>query len=243
MKDYYEILGLTKGASKDEIKKAYRKLALKYHPDRNAGDSESEKRFKEISEAYAVLSDDQKKQQYDMFGNQGFHQRYSSEDIFRGTDFSKIFSEFDLGGGGSDIFSKIFGNMGGGGFAGQRGPARGQDVEYPVKVGFDEIYHGSERQINFRLSDGSERNLKVKIPAGIKDGGKLRLAGKGAPSPNGGPAGDLYVKVEMAPHYKYRRMDQDIEVDAEIKVSESLLGSILAFTIVYKYTYNILDRV
>lgn len=232
MRDYYEILGLKKGASKDEIKKSYRKLALQYHPDRNAGDAEAEKKFKEISEAYAVLSDDKKKQQYDMFGNQGFHQRYSSEDIFRGADFSDIFG----GMGGSDIFSKIFGGMGGsgagggfggfGGFGGGRqAPQKGQDVEYPIQIGFDESYRGSEREVNFSLSDGSKRSIKLKIPAGVKDGGKLRVAGKGAPSPYGGPAGDLFVKINIAKHPIYTRKEQDIEVNVNLKISEALLGT------------------
>lgn len=229
MSDYYETLGLQKGASKDEIKKSYRKLALKYHPDRNSGDPAAEKKFKEISEAYAVLSDDQKKQQYDTFGNQGFHQRYSSEDIFRGTDFSKIFSEFDMG-GGNDIFSKIFGGMGGapggGGFGGGRPrPAKGQDVEYPLQVGFDEIYRGTERDIQFTLSDGTKRSIKLKIPAGVKEGGKLRVSGKGAASPNGGPNGDLYVKISQIPHPSFHRKDQNIEVTANVKISEALLGA------------------
>ena len=223
MSDYYEVLGLKKGASSGDIKKAYRKLALKYHPDRNAGDQEAEKKFKKISEAYAVLSDDQKRQQYDTFGNQGFHQRYSSEDIFRGADFSDIFG--GMGGGAGDIFSKIFGGMGGGGFGGRPHPVKGQDVEYPIQIGFDEAYRGSEREVSFRLSDGSTRNIKLKIPAGVKEGGKLRVAGKGAQSHNGGPPGDLFVKVSVAKHPTFIRVEQHVEVSAALKISEALLGT------------------
>ena len=106
MADYYKTLGVERGATTDEIKKAYRKLALKYHPDRNKGDKASEDKFKEISEAYAVLSDEPKRKQYDAFGDQRFHQQYSQEDIFRNTDFGQVFNEFDLGGMG-DIFSRI----------------------------------------------------------------------------------------------------------------------------------------
>ena len=105
--DYYQILGLKKNASADEIKKAYRKLAVKYHPDKNPGDKGAEEKFKEINEAYAVLSDPQKKAQYDQFGSAGFHQRYSQEDIFRGFDVGDIFK--DMGYGTDDIFSRMFG--------------------------------------------------------------------------------------------------------------------------------------
>ena len=109
-KDYYKILGTTRSASKEEIKKAYRKLALKYHPDRNKDDKGAESKFKEISEAYAVLSDSEKKKQYDMFGAEGFQRRYSQEDIFHDYDFGSIFKEFGFGGGGrgQNIFSNIF---------------------------------------------------------------------------------------------------------------------------------------
>jgi curved DNA-binding protein len=227
MTDYYEILGLKKGASKDEIKKAYRKLALKHHPDRNEGDPASEKKFKEISEAYAVLSDDKKKQQYDMYGNQGFHQRYSSEDIFRGADFSDIFG--GMGGNANDIFSKIFGGMGGGmgqgGFGGAQQQSKGQDIEYPLQISFDDAYRGTETQVNFSLNDGSNRSIKLKIPAGVKNDGKLRVSGKGASSPYGGQPGDLYVKISVAEHPTYKRNEQDIEVNVPLKVSEALLGA------------------
>src|SRR5512136_1867250 len=124
-RDYYEVLGLKKGASADEIKKAYRKLAVKYHPDKNPGDKAAEDRFKEINEAYAVLSDPQKKAQYDQFGASGFHQRYSQEDIFRGFDVGDLFK--DMGMGTDDIFSRIFGGgfqQRGGGYPRRR---RGED--------------------------------------------------------------------------------------------------------------------
>ena len=110
-KDYYKILGVNKNASKEEIKKAYRKLAMKYHPDQNKGDKASEERFKEVNEAYAVLSDEEKRKQYDMFGAEGFQQRFSQEDIFRNFDFGQVFREFGFG--SEDLFGRIFGGMGG----------------------------------------------------------------------------------------------------------------------------------
>ena len=214
---------MSKSASEAEIKQAFRKLALKYHPDRNQGDSAAEEKFKEANEAYAVLSDPQKKKQYDMFGDQKFHQQYSSEDIFRGTDFGSIFEEFGMGG---NIFSHIFGGGGfgggprGGGF--QRGPAKGQDVEYPVTIGFMDAYNGVERKIAFSLNDGTRRDLTIRIPKGVNTGGKLRVAGRGADSPAGGPPGDLYVIITVSDHPDFKRVDQNIETPLNLKISEAL---------------------
>jgi molecular chaperone DnaJ len=146
-KDFYEVLGVPRTASKDQIKDSYRKLAMQYHPDRNKA-PEAEEKFKEISEAYAVLSDDQKRQQYDTLGHAGFDQRYTEEDIFRGADFSDIFG--DLGGGFSDIFRVFFG---GGGFGGGGGGgynervARGQDLLYELTVTLEEAARGTEKEI------------------------------------------------------------------------------------------------
>lgn len=224
MADYYEKLGVKKGASDDEIKKSYRKLAMKYHPDRNPGDKAAEDKFKDISEAYAVLTDDEKRKQYDMFGDQKFHQNFSQEDIFRGADFRNIFT--DAGFDGSDIFSRIFGaGFGGGrgGFGGGQAP-KGQDVEYPVTISFQDSFKGADRLISFRLSDGTSRELTIKVPAGVRDGGKLRVVGKGAASPYGGPAGDLYVVISIAEHPQYSRSGDDIEGKISLKLSEALLG-------------------
>jgi curved DNA-binding protein len=227
MADYYDTLGVAKGSSDDEIKKSYRKLAMKYHPDRNPDNKEAEAKFKQISEAYAVLSDTEKRKQYDMYGDQKFHQNYSQEDIFRGADFRNIFT--DSGFDGGDIFSRIFGaGFGGGGFGGGRGgfggQMKGQDVEFPVTISFNDAFAGSERQINCRLSDGSSRELTLKIPPGVRDGGKLRVAGKGANSPHGGQPGDLYVIVSVAKHPTFTRIGDDIEGKLNLKLSEALLG-------------------
>ena len=226
MADYYEVLGLKKGASDSDIKKAYRKLALKYHPDRNAGNKGSEDQFKKISEAYAVLSDPEKKRQYDTFGSADFHQRYSQDDIFRGADFNNIFNDFNFGGGGGgfeQIFSQMFGG-GGSQFRGQQRPSKGQDIQYTLRITFLESYQGCEKEVAFQLNNGESRNLKIKVPAGIKNGGKLRVSGKGAGSLHGGPNGDLMIIVEISPHHKFERDGLDLLVDLPLKVSQLILG-------------------
>jgi DnaJ-class molecular chaperone len=228
MADYYKILDVEKGATDEAIKKSYRKLALKYHPDRNK-EKGAEEKFKEISEAYAVLSDKDKKRQYDQYGDAKFHQQYSQEDIFRGADFSTVFKDFDMG-GFDNIFSRIFSGGGGdfggqGGFGGQQQQqSKGQDAEYPLTIGFHESFTGSERQIGYSLGDGSSHNITLKIPAGAKSGAKLRVAGKGLRSPYGGKAGDLIVVLKVAEHPTFKRIDDDIELGLPLKISEALLG-------------------
>jgi molecular chaperone DnaJ len=144
-RDYYEVLGVSKNASKDEIKDAYRKLAMQYHPDRNKA-PDAEEKFKEISEAYAVLSDDEKRQQYDTLGHAGFDQRYTPEDIFRGADFESIFRDLGFGFGGfGDLFRTIFGGGFGGGF-GER-VNRGQDLVYDLEITLEEAAKGTEKEI------------------------------------------------------------------------------------------------
>jgi curved DNA-binding protein len=225
VQNYYETLGIPKTASEAEIKKAYRKLAMQYHPDRNQGDKTAEEKFKQINEAYAVLSDTAKRQQYDTYGDQRFHQQYSSEDIFRGTDFGSIFEEMGLG-GRSNFFSSIFGAGGagarqGGGFG---GPQRGQDVEYPLSIGFMEAFSGAERRVSFSLSDGTQRELTVRIPKGVRTGARLRISGRGAASRTGGTPGDLFVMIQVAEHPEFRRVEDNIEVTLPLKVSEAFLG-------------------
>ena len=221
MADYYDTLGVSKTATDSEIKKAFRSLAMKYHPDRNPDDKEAEENFKKVNEAYAVLSDSEKRKQYDRFGDAAFHQRYSNDDIFRGTDFASIFEEFGMG--NSSFFNDLFGQgFGGQGF--RTAPQKGQDIEYPIQIGFMDAFNGAERRVQFSLNDGSSRDLTVKIPAGVGTGAKLRVSGKGVPSRSGGRPGDLYIKVEVAPHPAFKRVGQDIEVDIHLKLSEILLG-------------------
>lgn len=233
-KDYYKVLGVAKSASGEDIKKAYRKLAVKYHPDKTKGDKASEERFKEISEAYAVLSDSEKRKEYDTFGQTGFQQRYSQEDIFRSADFSDIFR--DTGFAPEDFLRRMFGfggrgPTGGGGFSqfhdfGRGGPqpAPGRDTLYELTVSLADIYHGAEKVITFSQPVGGSERISVKIPAGIENGKKLRLKGKGQPGPAGGPAGDLLIKIKVAPDPTFKRDGDDITLDWPIPLTTAILG-------------------
>lgn len=257
--EYYQVLGVGKTATADEIKKAYRKLALKYHPDKNAGDKKAEDKFKEISEAYAVLSDPEKRKQYDTFGSDGFRQRYSQEDIFRNFDLNDILRQFGFSGGfrstggfrptggfggagGASPFDNIFGQAGarGGGCGGGCGPRqiKGEDMTYELTVTLEEVLHGAEKTISLRR-DGQTQNVSVKVPRGIEDGKRLRLSGKGAPSASGGPAGDLYLKVHVAAHPVFQRVDDDLVVEQRIPFSEACLGATIEVTTLDGKKFNV----
>jgi len=220
-KDYYATLGLAKGATTEQIKKAYRKLALQYHPDKNPGDKQAEERFKDISEAYAVLSDPEKKQQYDQFGDAAFHQRFSQEDIFRNFDFGDIFREF---GGGEDLFSHLFG--GGGSFHRGRpqGPRRGQDYVMQLSIPLRLAALGGERRVDFR-GDRDVEQIQVRIPAGVEDGQRLRVTGKGGHSPSGGPRGDLLLEIHIDPDPRFKRDGKDLFVDVLVSFTGACLGT------------------
>lgn len=230
--DYYKALGLEKGASPDDIKKAFRKLAVKYHPDRNPNDKAAEDKFKEINEAYAVLSDPKKKEQYDTFGSSGFHQQYSQEDIFRGFDFGNAYKDMGggFGGGGADdIFSRLFGgafNRGGGRGGFRAGPQKGADHEMEITISFRDAALGNEKQIAFRR-DGQREELKVKIPAGVDNGSKIRIAGKGAQGEGGGPAGDLFLILRVIHDPVFTRDGGDLLVERAITFSAACLGTSL----------------
>lgn len=231
--DYYSTLGVSKSASADDIKKAYRKLAMKYHPDHSKGNKAAEEKFKKISEAYAVLSDSEKRKQYDTYGSSDFHQRFSQEDIFRNFDFSDIFKEFGFTGGGRRTGDGGFRfSFGGGGspFGRQQTQQRnvkGSDLVYELPVSLRDVAKGAEKQIAFEHKGRSE-NITVKIPKGMIDGKKLRLAGKGESSAYGGPSGDLYIKVKVMPDQVFQRDHYDLIVYRSVKLSQALLGAQIA---------------
>jgi len=240
--DYYKILGVDKKASTSQIKKAYRKLALKYHPDKTKDDKALEDKFKKISEAYAVLSDPEKRNQYDTYGSADFQQRFSQEDIFRNFDLGDILKEFGFGGSRGGGFSSAFGrggqrsgfssmggnqffhNMGGGGFGQQQQPQmKGKDIEYEIPLTIHEIINGTKKTITINQG-GTAKAIEVKIPKGLTQGKKIRLAGKGEISPNGGPSGNLYIKSNPIPSNGYTIEGNDILLSKQVKLTQALLG-------------------
>ncbi len=249
-KDYYNILGVSRNASEREIKQAYRRLARQYHPDVNPGDKSAEAKFKEMNEAYEVLSDKDKRQKYDQFGDQwqhadqfarAGHQQSPFRDFSRGDGTSFRFEEADLGSLLDDLF--------GGGFRTQRArPRRGRDIEHPVEVTLEEAYHGTKRTIALQTEEpcpscqGTGRiqnlpcsvcrglgvvsrikRLEVKIPPGVKDGSRVRIAGKGEPG-YGRASGDLYLVTSVKPHRLFERKGDDLYVVVAVPLTVAVLG-------------------
>ena len=228
--DYYKTLGVNKTDTDDKIKKAYRKLAMKYHPDHTKGDKSAEEKFKKISEAYAVLSDKEKRKQYDTFGSDGFHQRFSQEDIFRSFDFGDIFKEFGFGGS-----NPFMGRRGGtrfsfgsgspfGSHPGQQQQIKGSDLVYELPLTLQEVVKGTDKVISFDHK-GRHEKITVKIPKGMITGKKLRLAGKGEASQYGGPPGDLYIQSKVVHDPIYDSKEYDLYANRDIKLSEAILGT------------------
>lgn len=227
-KDYYKILGAEKTSSPDDIKKAYRKLARKYHPDVNPNDKAAEAKFKELQEAYDVLKDDKKRKEYDDLGNAYFDfknaggasgERQSQGEYYY--DFSGGGKEYGFNKNGNssynfeDIFSDLFNRSGK-----RQGPGRGGDLTAGLEISVAESVKGTERIINL-----NGETIKVKIPAGISNGGKIKLTGKGSPGSGGGPSGDLYITISVVNDSIFERKDEDIYINKKIKLTEAVLGA------------------
>ncbi len=241
-RDYYDVLGVAREASADDLKKAYRKLAKKLHPDHNPNNPKAEDAFKELSEAYAVLSDAEARAKYDRYGKDGFRQYVNTDDVFRHTDFQSIFRDLGFGGaagagggaGGGDFFNVFFGGGGPQGFGAQgadgarartRGrQARGQDFEVTLDVGFHEAVLGGERGIRFQRPDGL-KELTVRVPAGVDTGTTVKVRGEGMPAPvPGGHPGDLILRIRVAPHPSLTREGTNLVAAVNIPLSTLLLG-------------------
>lgn len=228
-KDYYAVLEVPREASEEEIKRAYRKLARKWHPDVNPGDAAAEERFKEISEAYHVLGDAERRRTYDNVGPEQFAQEFDLNDF--ASQFGAFFGGRRQGGagGGFGLFEDLFGGAAGapGGFqqAGARA-ARGRDVTMEMTLGLREALQGTERQLRYTLSgDRGARSTKVRIPAGARDGTRVKLKGKGEPGAQGGPPGDLYLEVRLAPDPVFRLEGDDLHTEVPITLYEAALGA------------------
>lgn len=238
-KDYYQILGVDKKASEKEIKKAYRKLARKHHPDVNPGDDAAEERFKEINEAHEVLGDPEKRKKYDQLGSSWQqYQRAGAQP--GGFDWSQWYAQpgggrvhveyadlsdlFGGGGGFSDFFSAIFGGMGRGasagyGAQGQSRAAAGQDYEQEVEITLEEAFAGTSRVL-----EKEGRRLEVKIPAGVRTGSRVRMRGEGGGSLGAGAKGDLYLRVKLVPHRTFELRGDDLHCDVPVDIYVAILG-------------------
>lgn len=239
-RDYYEVLGVHRGAGAAEIKKAYHKLAKKYHPDTNKENPGAEEKFKEITEAYEILSDEKKRKLYDQFGMAAFDGSMSgnAETASGGAGYRAYHFE---NGNMDDLFRDFFGgfrggetggfsyNFGGGKNAGYRSgfgsrPHRGVDATAGIRIGFEEAVSGCDKVISYRDGTGSVKSLKVHIPAGIDTGKKIRLQGKGGAGQNGGAAGDLYLEVSVEKKEGFERRGQDVYTTIRIPYTTAALG-------------------
>lgn len=234
MTDYYQRLGLSRQASAEDIKKAYRKLAKQYHPDVNPGDKAAEEKFKQVTEAFEILSDASKRKLYDEFGDDaaklGWDEQKAAQ--FRAYKRGGFAGSQGFGGapggftydfqGGPVDFESIFGEMFGQatGRRGRRGPRAGGDLVTSLTISLEDAVLGATRTMNV-----NGRRLEVRIPAGVETGSRVRLAGQGEPGENGGPTGDLFVDLEVAPHPLVRRDDRDLYLDLPVTLKEAMYGA------------------
>jgi molecular chaperone DnaJ len=236
-KDYYAVLGVDKSASAADIKKAYRKLAQKHHPDANPGNPKAEEKFKEVSTAYDVLKDEKTKEEYDrirqMVAAGGFRSTGPGGPGFGGFGGGgqrvRVEDVGDIFGGGGASFSDLFGDLFGGGAGAAAGyggrPMRGQDLETETTISFEDALEGVQVEMLINERGGSPRTVKARIPAGVTDGARIKLAGKGSAGPGGGPSGDLYVKVRVRPHRVFGRKNKDLTLALPVTFAEAALGA------------------
>ena len=221
--DYYAVLGVPRDADQDAIRRAYRKLAREYHPDLNS-DSDAEDRFKELGEAYEVLSDPDKRERYDRLGASWREQEQEAPDA----NFEEFFARQGFGSDDTgvefsdDLFERLFGGRAGGGPGGRtRGPLRGHDREALLELSLEDALEGGRRRLTL-----DHREIDVNFPAGVRDGQLIRLAGQGGPGRDGGPAGDLYLRIALKPHPNFRRRgDDDLDVDLPVAPWQAALGA------------------
>lgn len=234
-KDFYTILNVQRGASDDEIKKSYRKLAMKLHPDKNPGNKKAEEQFKELSEAYDILSDPKKKEMYDQFGHAGT--QGGGQGGFSGNPFG---GAGGFGGGFSgqsnaegfqdifgDVFGEIFGQRGTGGPRARR-PQKGADLRYTLNIPLEEAATGTEKIISFMRQRGGKEEpakLSVNIPAGVRDNQRLKLTNEGDTPLGGGTPGDLYAIVHLEPHPIFERSENDVVMDLPLSYIDAILGT------------------
>ena len=258
-RDYYEVLGVSKTATKDEIKKGYRKLAVQYHPDKNPGDKEAENKFKEATEAYEILSDEQKRQIYDQYGFAGLEGMGGGGGGYSHayTDFSDLF-----GGGFGDIFENLFGGSGFGGSSrtrrGGRSSGQGESLRYDLEISFKDAVYGVVTELSFQHKEACEtchgtggakgasrktcptcggkgtqqkkRKIKVTIPAGVDNGKRITIPGQGDAGTNGGQPGDLVIVLHVGNHKYFERSGQDLYCAVPISVTQAVLGAEIYIT-------------
>lgn len=228
-RDYYEVLGVKRNASKEDVKKAYRKLARRYHPDLNPGNKEAEEKFKEAQEAYSVLSNDEKRRAYDTFGSAepqpGAPGAGGGRTTWRWQEGSPEGSQFNFGdlSGFEDILGDIFGAR-----EGARGRGRGRNVEYQIEIDFETAIKGGTRDLTITRDIGGRpmtETISVRIPAGVDNGSRIRVPGKGGEARKGGSAGDLYLMMKVRPHPIFLREQNDIYIELPITIYEAALGA------------------
>lgn len=245
--DYYNVLGLARGASDEEVRKAYRDLARKYHPDRNPDNPEAKKKFQEVQRAFEVLNDPKKREQYDRFGadfesaggpfrgggggypgGQGFPGGFPGGQRGPGQvdfDLNDLFGSSAGGGSFADLFKQFGGPAGGRPRRNAPQPTRGDDIEHEITIPFATAVTGGEAAITLSRAGGKHETLTVKIPAGVDDNKKIRLRGQGNPGPSGNPAGDILLTIHVAPHPAFRRTGRRLDVTVPITLAEAAEGA------------------